>query len=346
LRLVVDSLPKVLRALQVVGVAPVEALKGVWIDVYGSTVFNFDAILPPGLRPAYEKARDAIRGPLDAGPLMAELLAPIREGVDRGEPAMALLLAHLHRHGFGVPEDEDQALRLTRLAAETGELVAASILGDMLLDGVGTLPDYGEALVWLRRALPLDANKTLLGLWRIRVFRPDLISDAESVQGLIIASSRGDAMARSIIDDGMAEQNLTVEDWRRIARHGEAYDWVSLARVLLFGPPGRRDEIDGVEALRFAARWQDERAARLLSRLYREGACGLGKDEAKAEKWALAAKRFEKDTVKRGPRKDVIRYRTPGGWKTLDMNADREGRAGRRKKRRKPQEVKNPPTGE
>jgi TPR repeat protein len=366
-RLVIDSLPKVVRALKAVGVAPVEALKGVWIDVFDSTIFNLDDILPPGLRPAYDKARDALDGrsldgrslggkslgrrslegrSLDGDPLPAELLGPIVDGAGKGDPAMASLLAHLRRRGLGVPEDLDEAYRLTRLAAEAGDLVAASILGDLLMEGKGTLPDYAEALVWLRRALPLGANKTLLGLWRVRLFRPDLISDAEAVESVRIAASRGDAMARSIIDEGLAEQNYTVEECRRMARYGEPMSSVTLGKLLLFGPPESRDEIDGVEALRFAARWQEERAARLLARLYHDGACGLPKDPAKAARWAKAAKRFERDLVKRGPREDVVRYRSPEGWKTLDMNSGRAGRAGQRKKPVKPSKEGKPPPGE
>jgi hypothetical protein len=54
---VVDSLPAVVRALQLIGAPPVEALKGVSVDVDDLTVFDLGAILPVGSRPAYEKAR-------------------------------------------------------------------------------------------------------------------------------------------------------------------------------------------------------------------------------------------------------------------------------------------------
>jgi TPR repeat protein len=328
LRLVVDSLPKVLRALQVVGVAPVEALKGVRVDVYGSTVFNFDAILSPGLAPAYEKAR----GALDAGPLMAELLAPIRQGVDRGEPTMAFLLAHLHRHGHGVPKDFDEAYRLTRQAAEAGDLVAAASLGDMLSRGLGTLPDFGEAVVWLRRALPLGATKTRLGLWHARVYRPDLVSQAEAVESLIFAASRGDALARAVKDEGVVEQNYTIDDWRLEARDGEPSSSFILGQLLLFGPPGDRDEAEGLAAIHQAARGRDDRAARLLSRLYREGAHGLPRDLAEADKWALATKRFEDERLGSSPRPGA-----PGspGSVTSGRKAGGAGQASQRKNSRK-----------
>jgi TPR repeat protein len=344
---IVDTIPAVVRALQVIGVAPVEALKGVSIDVYGCALFDLGAILPPGLRPAYEKARDAIDSRLlDVGPLMAELMGPIADGAGRGEPSMTLLLAHIHLRGLGVPEDDDQAFRLTRQAAEAGDLVAASILGDLLMEGTGTLPDYDEAVVWMRRALPLGANRTRVSLWSVRKIRPDLVSAAEAVEGVIFASARGDAYARSLIDDGQADLDFTVADLRLAARYsGEPAIWSLLARALLFGPAGDRDETDGVAALLKAARGRDDQSARLLARLYREGARGFPRDAAEADKWASAAKRFVRERLKGGPREDLSRYRppgSPGGWMTWETNAGGAGQAAKSKKPKKPQKAKKP----
>jgi TPR repeat protein len=344
---IVDTIPAVVRALQVIGVPPVELLKGVSIDVYDCALFDLGAILPPGLRPAYEKARDAIDSRrLDVVPLMAELMGPIVDGAGRGDPAMILLLAHIHLRGLGVPRDEDQAYRLFRLAAEAGDLVAASALGDLLMEGTGTLPDYDEAVVWMRRALPLGANRTRLSLWYARKIRPDLVSAAEAVEGVIFASARGDANARSLIDDGQADLDFTVADLRLAARYsGETVVWSLLARVLLFGPAGDRDETDGVAALRQAARGRDDQSARLLARLYREGARGLPKDAAEADKWASAAERFQRERSRGGPREDLSRYRplgSPEGWMTWETSAGGAGQAAKSKKPKKPKKAKKP----
>jgi hypothetical protein len=333
---VVDYLPSVLRALQIIGVAPVEALKGVWIDVEDHTVFDLDAILPPGLRRAYMRARSGVQWRrLDVGPLMAGLLGPIAEGADRGEPGLVLLLSHLHLYGLGVPEDHGEALRLTRLAAEAGDLVAATILGEKLMDGIGTLPDFGEALVWMRRALPLGATKNWMGIWYVRQFRPDLITQAEAVENLIIAFSRGDEMAREIMDLGVAERNCTIDDWRKEARGGDPVKCLNLGLQLLFGPPEDRDEAEGVAAIRQAARGRDDGAAALLETLYREGKCGLPKDLAEADKWASAARRFEREQNGGGPR--------PGDRMTYEMRPNPAIQAGQRKKPRNPQKGKRPP---
>jgi TPR repeat protein len=336
----VDFLPAVARALQIIGVAPVEALKGVSVNVEDDTVFDLGAILPPGLRPAYEKARGEMFGKfLDVGPLMAELTGPIAEGADRGEPAMALLLAHLLKLGLGVPQDEDHAYRLTRQAAEAGDLVAASILGDLLIEGIGTLPDFGEAVVWIRRALPLGAAKTRLALWRTRFLRPDLVSQAEAVESVTIASALGDPVARNAIDKGMVERDYSVDGWRLAAREGGPGESLILGMLLLFGPPGERDEAEGLAALQQAARGRDERAAWILSRLYREGARGLPRDAAEADKWALAAVRFQDERFGLSPRPGA-----PGspGPVTRKRKAGGAGQSGKRKKTRKSQKAKKP----
>jgi TPR repeat protein len=336
-----DHLPAVVRALRVIGAAPAEALKGVSIDADGQAVFDLGAILPPGRRPAYDKARRAIDpGRLDVGPLMADLLGPIRDGAERGEPGMAMLLAHLHRRGFGVPEDLDEAYRLTLLAAEAGDLVAASHLGDMLLDGLGTLPDFGEAVVWLRRALPLNATRTRMALWYARVFRPDLVTQAEAVESLIIAFSRGDELARVVMDEGVAEDSATVEDWRLAALDGDPGNSLIVGMLLLFGHPKDRDEAGGLAALRQAARGRDQTAARLLERLYREGARGCPRDEAEADKWALARKRPDDERLSGSFRPDA-----PASWGSA-ADRTRAGRAGQGEKPRKSRKRgQTPPRG-
>jgi TPR repeat protein len=342
---VADYLPSVLWALQSVGVAPVEALKGVWIDDEDQTVFDLDAILPPGLRRAYMRARSGVDWRrLDVGPLMAELTGPIRQGAERGEPSMILLLSHLHLFGLGVPEDHGEALRLARQAAEAGDLVAASILGEKLMDGVGTLPDFGEALVWLRRALPLGATKNRVGIWYVWQFRPDLITQAEAVEHLIIAFSRGDEVARKVMELGVAERNSTIDDWRLEARSGDPGKWLNLGMHLLFGPPGDRDEAEGVAALRQAARGRSEGAATLLEMLYREGERGLPKDLAEADKWASAAKRFGMGQNGGGSGQGA--NGSPGDLMTYEMRPNPAIQAGQRKKPRKTQRAKRtPPRG-
>lgn len=52
-------------------------------------------------------------------------------------------------------EDEEEAVRLFRLASEKNHPAACYMLGDCLLDGIGVEIDRGLALEWLVRAADL-----------------------------------------------------------------------------------------------------------------------------------------------------------------------------------------------
>jgi hypothetical protein len=315
-----DSLPAVLRTLQLIGVAPAEALKGVSINVEDQPVFDLGAILPRGLYRAYDKARDALdTRRLDIGPLMADVLGPIVEGAGRGDPEMCLLLAHIHRHGLGAPRDVDEALRLVRLAAETGHMVAASILGEMLVYGQGTLPEFYEGVVWLRLALPLGADKTRNGLRYARLFRPDLFYGNDNfgglvttfLQGDVVAGDEGDGIAGDdgdegdgvagvAVDSNAGKPCYTLDELRLdVARDGRPGDLFALGMRLLFGPSEDRDAAEGVAALRQLASRGEDAVATQLARIYREGVPGVPRDEVEADKWALAAKRFREERSSR-----------------------------------------------
>ena len=57
--------------------------------------------------------------------------------------------------GEGVPEDEEEAVRLFQLAAEQNHPSSCYMLGDCLLDGVGVEQDRSAALEWLVRSAEL-----------------------------------------------------------------------------------------------------------------------------------------------------------------------------------------------
>jgi TPR repeat protein len=256
---------------------------------------------------------------------------------------MALLLAHLRRHGIGVPKDLDSACALTRPVAEMGCMVAAANLGDMLLHGEGTPQDFDEAVVWLRRALPLGATRTRMGHWYARESRPDLVSQAEALENLIIAFHRGDPWARHVIDEWVDEGRYTVDDRRLLTRGDDPDSWATIGLRLLYGPVRDRDETECLAAVRQAARGRDEETAPLLETLYRKGGCGLPRDEAAADKWALAARRFRGERVRGAPREDLSRRRPPGspaGWLAWETKPGLAGQAGQLEKPQKPEKAK------
>jgi len=113
----------------------------------------------------------AERGHADGMCSYATCLNDGRAGLDPN-PQQAVvwwrLCADMHSHsqslyelgvalytGEGCPEDESQAVRFWRSAANLGHPSAAYMLGDCLLDGVGIERDRAEALEWLITAAEL-----------------------------------------------------------------------------------------------------------------------------------------------------------------------------------------------
>ena len=58
----------------------------------------------------------------------------------------------MYDNGEGVPQDDAEAARLYRLAADQGNALAQGILGDMHATGRGVPQDYVEAHMWANLA--------------------------------------------------------------------------------------------------------------------------------------------------------------------------------------------------
>ena len=58
----------------------------------------------------------------------------------------------MYLNGWGVPEDDAEAVKWYRKAAEQGDADAQSNLGGMYANGWGVPEDDGEAVKWYRKA--------------------------------------------------------------------------------------------------------------------------------------------------------------------------------------------------
>ena len=75
--------------------------------------------------------------------------APLAE---QGHAQAQFRLGCLYAFGQGVPEDQELALRLFRLAAEQGDADAQNNLGGMYAEGLGVPTDMVQAYMWLELA--------------------------------------------------------------------------------------------------------------------------------------------------------------------------------------------------
>ena len=87
----------------------------------------------------------------------------VRSGPDIGTLPVGSVLALLEElvtydNGEGVPEDDLEAVRWYRLAADQGYVVGQSNLGGMYVDGRGVPQDYVHAHMWLNLAAAQTAE--------------------------------------------------------------------------------------------------------------------------------------------------------------------------------------------
>ena len=78
-----------------------------------------------------------------------QLLRPL---ADQGHADAQLSLGTIYQHGWGVPQDEAEAVKWYHLAADQGLAGAQEILGLMYYRGRGVPQDFVQAHMWLNLA--------------------------------------------------------------------------------------------------------------------------------------------------------------------------------------------------
>ncbi len=76
----------------------------------------------------------------------------------QGDAVAQAMLGAMYEDGQGVQQDDKEAARWYRLAADQGSALAQVNIGAMYLKGQGVAQDYNEALRWLRLAAVQKGN--------------------------------------------------------------------------------------------------------------------------------------------------------------------------------------------
>ena len=85
-----------------------------------------------------------------------QILRPLAE---QGNAVAQHNLGVMYRHGFGVAQDDAQAVAWYRKAAEQGIAQAQANLGMMYQQGLGVAQDYAQALIWTGKAAEQGSPK-------------------------------------------------------------------------------------------------------------------------------------------------------------------------------------------
>ena len=88
----------------------------------------------------------------DKQAITAADFAATKKDAERGDATAQYNLGVMYQDGQGVPQDDAEALKLFRLAADQGYAMAQCNLGMMYYFGEGVPPDYAEAVKWFRLA--------------------------------------------------------------------------------------------------------------------------------------------------------------------------------------------------
>jgi TPR repeat protein len=148
------------------------------------------------------------------------------EGANAGDAMAQYNLGVVYDDGHGVPEDDVEAVKWYRLAAEQGVADAQYNLGLMYYNGTGVPQDYAEAVKWFRLAAEQGIANAQYTLGAMYANREGVPQDyAEAVKWFRLAAEQGLAVGQQFLGLAYALGEGVPED------DVEAYAWLSVAAL-------------------------------------------------------------------------------------------------------------------
>lgn len=182
---------------------------------------------------------------------------------EQGDAEGQFKLGVMHLNGYGVEQDEAEALRLIRTAAEKGHPEAQTVYGYLHFEGQLVPQDYGEAAVWIRKAADQG------------------FPEAQAILGLMY--------------DGIGmlgvpyDREKAIELFRKAADKGVGVAQFQLSRKYLIGAGVPKDETIAFEWLSRAAVQGFAEAQYELGQYYYFGFFNTPKNETLGCFWSSAA---------------------------------------------------------
>ena len=148
-----------------------------------------------------------------ATPAAAQLQDDLRERAEQGDAAAQAELGRRYYVGEGVPQDDGEAVRWTRLAAEQGHAPAQYSLGLLYFRGRGVAGDDSAAARWYRAAAEQGHPPAQAALSSLYAYGAGVEEDP------VLASMWIELAWRASLDGG---------DWRLYARQrAELAEWAT-----------------------------------------------------------------------------------------------------------------------
>ncbi|MCC5786383.1 MAG: SEL1-like repeat protein [Phycisphaerales bacterium] len=208
------------------------------------------------------------------------------------------LMAWAYVNQLGIDETKDRATYAARLArAEAGDLRAMSGVGVMLMYGRGVRENEVEAVRWFRKAADEGDAEGQAGLgWMYALGVGVLKDETEAAKWFRKAAEQGFAVAQNALGwmyengHGVHRDEAEAARWyRKSAEQGYSVAQRSLGLMYAYGRGGLpRDQSEAVRWYRKAAEQGLMVAQSSLGSMYGLGR-GVSKDEAVAVRWYLKA---------------------------------------------------------
>jgi TPR repeat protein len=185
-----------------------------------------------------------------------EAVSWYRKAAEQGHVQAQYELAVKYHSGNGVTEDSVEAASWYRKAAEQGYAQAQYIFGLMSASGIGVAEDYAQAVFWYRKAAEQGH------------------AQAQYQFGVMLYTGSGVA-----VDDVQA-----VSWYRKAAEQGHAQAQYALGVIFEYGFGAAEDDVQAVSWYRKAAEQGHTRAQHHLGVMYDSG-LGVVEDDVQAVSW-------------------------------------------------------------
>jgi len=189
-------------------------------------------------------------------PEEVKMFTETKAKAEKGDLEAHFNLAACYARGWGVAQDQTEAVKWIRKAADKGYPMAQFSLGNCYDNGNGVTKNAVEAAKWMRKAADQG------------------FANAQNTLASYYANGKGVAM--SLVE--------AAKWWRKAAEQGDALAQYNLGNSYHLGRGVPKDQVEAVKWTRKAAEQDDAPAQYNLGNSYANGE-GVAKDTVEAEKW-------------------------------------------------------------
>ena len=222
----------------------------------------------------------------------AKALDSCLQAAVQGDTLSQIGLGEMYRNGYGVAQDNTEAVKWYRKAAEQGDALGQLTLGSMYLNGRGVAQDYAEATKWFRKAAEQGGALAQNGLGLMYEYGKGVAQNhTEAVKWYRKAADQGDASGQSNLGEmyengqGVAQNYAEAVKWyRKAADQGDASGQSNLGTMYLNGQGVAHNYAEATKWFRKAAEQEYALGQNNLGYMYENG-YGVTQDYTEALMW-------------------------------------------------------------